>query len=377
MGRIAGVPLRFHWSAPLLIIVLAVGLGGGTLPEWAPNHSQGAYRAWAVAGALLLGASLIAHEGAHALVARRVGIKVKDVTVFALGGVTRMGQATTARDEGVIAAAGPLTSLVCGGVGLGAAVLTHDVAHWALVSAVLAWAGWANIALAAFNLVPAAPLDGGRVLQAVIWRARGDRERAARIAARCGQVAGALLVGAGLVEFFAGATAGLWLVLLGWFLSMAAVAEVRRSTLTESLRGLHASDAMRPVVTGQDWQTVERFLTETVPQAQGQPLYPVTDFDGRPSGVVAPLSLTTVPAARRAEVRIRDVAASLDRCVLASPDDLLTDLLDRSGTAGGGPILVLEDDRRLLGMITIQDLVELARRPGSAPRPPMAQGRRW
>jgi CBS domain-containing protein len=93
--------------------------------------------------------------------------------------------------------------------------------------------------------------------------------------------------------------------------------------------------------------------------------------------VVAPLSLTTVPAARRAEVRIRDVAASLDRCVLASPDDLLTDLLDRSGTAGGGPILVLEDDRRLLGMITIQDLVELARRPGSAPRPPMAQGRRW
>ncbi|WP_245771311.1 M50 family metallopeptidase [Actinacidiphila guanduensis] len=246
MGRIAGVPLRFHWSAPLLIIVLAVGLGGGTLPEWAPNHSQGAYRAWAVAGALLLGASLIAHEGAHALVARRVGIKVKDVTVFALGGVTRMGQATTARDEGVIAAAGPLTSLVCGGVGLGAAVLTHDVAHWALVSAVLAWAGWANIALAAFNLVPAAPLDGGRVLQAVIWRARGDRERAARIAARCGQVAGALLVGAGLVEFFAGATAGLWLVLLGWFLSMAAVAEVRRSTLTESLRGLHASDAMRP-----------------------------------------------------------------------------------------------------------------------------------
>ena len=369
LGRIGGVPLRIHWSAPVLIVFLSITLGGSTLPAWAPGHSGGAYKAWAVVGALLLAVTLVAHEGAHALVARRAKVEVKDVTVFALGGVTRMGSPRTARDEGFIAAAGPLTSLLLGGVSLGLAVLAHDVLHWSLPAAVLAWAAWANVVLAVFNLVPAAPLDGGRVLQAVIWRLRGDRDRAARISARCGQVVGALMVVGGWLEFLAGSAGGLWLALLGLFVSTAALAEARRSVLLEALRGVRAGDVMRPAVIGQDWQTVERALDETVPRAGGQPLLPLTDFDGRPSGVVPVNTLLTVPAARRAEIRVRQVAAPLSRCVLAAPDDRVTDLLEHAGAAAGGPILVLEDGR-IVGMITSQDIMTLTRRPRPSQRPP-------
>ncbi|WP_435133990.1 site-2 protease family protein [Actinacidiphila sp. bgisy144] len=366
LGRVAGVPLRVHWSAPLLIVILSVELASGVLPAWAPGHSHGIYDALAVVGALLLTVSLVAHEAAHALVARRAGVEVEDVTVFALGGVTRMGTAGKARDAGRIAAAGPLTSLLLGAVGLGAAALTGGVLHWTLPAALLAWTGWANVLLAGFNLIPAAPLDGGRVLQAVVWRLRGDREQAARIAARCGQVAGALMVAGGWLEFLTGGTAGLWLALVGLFVLLAAFSEVRRSMLFEAVRGLRASDAMRPAATGQDWQTVDRFVAETVPRAAGQPVVPVTDFDGRSSGVVTLAALRSVPPARREEVKVRDIAAPLDTCTLAGPDEQVTDVLDHAVTTAGRPILVMAD-RHVVGMITVEDLIALARR---RPHPP-------
>ncbi|BBB00146.1 putative peptidase [Actinacidiphila reveromycinica] len=370
--RIAGVPLRVHWSAPLLIVVLSLGLAGGVLPDWAPGHSGGTYNGLAVVGALLLLVSLVAHEAAHALVARRADVEVEDVTVFALGGVTRMGTAATARDAGRIAAAGPLTSLLLGGLGLGAAVLAGDVLHWTLVGALLAWTGWANVLLAGFNLVPAAPLDGGRVLQAVVWRLRGDREKAARVAARCGQVAGGLMIAGGWVRFLAGGASGLWLALIGLFVLMAASSELRRSVLFEAVRGLRAADAMRPVATGQDWQTVDRFVAETLPRAAGQPVVPVTDFDGRPSGVVALPALRRVPAAKRGEVRVRAIAAPLESCTLAGPDDQVTDILDHAVTTAGRPILVLAD-RRVVGMITAEDIVGFTRRRRPPVWPPTAR----
>lgn len=371
LGRIAGVPLRVHWTAPLLIVVLSFGLAGGVLPAWAPGHSRAAYDALAVAGALLLTVSLVAHEAAHALAARRARVEVKDVTVFALGGVTRMGSATTSRSAGWIAAVGPLVSLFLGGLGLGAAVVAGDVLHWRLAAALLAWIGWANVLLAGFNLIPAAPLDGGRVLQAVIWRVRGDRERAARIAARCGQVAGVLMIVGGWFEFLAGGSGGVWLALVGLFVLMAAFAEVRRSVLYEAVRGMRAADAMRPVATGQDWQTVSRFLTETMPRAAGQAVVPLTDLDGRPSGVVTVPSLRAVPLARREEVRVRDVALPLDSCTLAEPDEQVTDILDHAVTTAGRPILVMAD-RQVVGMITGEDIVALTRRPRPTGRPPSA-----
>lgn len=368
LGRIAGVPLRLHWSAPLLVAVLAYGLGAGVLPDWAPGHSGAAYGMWAVAGAVLLTLGLLAHEAAHALVARRAGIAVKDVTVFALGGVTRMGSAATARTAGLVAAVGPLTSALLGGVLLAAAAGAAAAPHGTLPAAVLAWSGWANLLLAAFNLLPAAPLDGGRILQAVIWRLRGDRDRAARAAGRCGQVAGALMVAGGWLEFLAGRGAGLWLALLGLFVATAAGAEVRRSALAEAVRGVRVGDAMRPAVTGQDWQTVERFLADTAPSAAGQPVVPVTDLDGRPTGVVEPAALRGALTGRAADVRVRDLATSLGSCTLAGPDEQVAEVLERGVLTAARPVLVLADGR-VVGMVTVQDVLGLMQ-GGRGPRPP-------
>ncbi|MFI0938452.1 site-2 protease family protein [Streptomyces sp. NPDC021020] len=368
LGRIAGVPLRLHWTAPLLVAVLAYGLAAGVLPDWAPGHSGTAYGLWAVGGALLLTLSLLAHEAAHALVARRSGVDVKDVTVFALGGVTRMGTATTPRTAGLIAAVGPLTSALLGGVFLAAAVGVDAAPHGLLPAAVLAWSGWANILLAAFNLLPASPLDGGRILQAVVWRLRGDRDRATRVAGRCGQVAGALMVVGGWLEFLAGSGSGLWLALLGLFVVAAAGAEVRRSALAEAVRGVRVRDVMRPAVTGQDWQTVDRFLADTAPGAAGQPVVPVTDLDGRPTGVVEPAALRAGLAGRTAQVRVRDLAAPLAGCTLAAPDEQVGEVLEHGVLTAGRPILVLSDGR-VAGMVTAQDVLGLVRR-GKHPHPP-------
>ncbi len=169
LGRIFGVPLRIHWSAPLLVFLLSSGLASQTLPAWAPGQSDAVYTAAGLIGALLLMGSLLAHEAAHAVTARRAGIDVQDVTVWGLGGVTRIGRARTAGVQFRVAASGPLTSLVLGGLGVAAALGTQDALHWAVLSAVLLWTGWANLLLGVFNLLPAAPLDGGRVLQAVLW----------------------------------------------------------------------------------------------------------------------------------------------------------------------------------------------------------------
>lgn len=364
IGRVAGVPLRLHWSAPLLVVVLSMGLAGSVLPAWAPGHSASSYRLWAVAGALLLMASLIAHEGGHALVARRSKIAVKDVTVFALGGVTRMASATTAGSQGRVAGVGPVISLVLGGVCLGGSVLAGDVLHWPLPGGVLAWGGWTNILLAVFNLLPAAPLDGGRVLQALIWRVRGDRERAAQASGRCGQVMGTVIMAGGLFEFLRGIGSGLWLGLIGLFVVVVASAEVRRAQLFESLRGLPVAAAMRPVITGQEWQSVDRFLTETAWHAGDQPIIPVTDLDGHPSGYVTAPVLHAVPEARRPTIRVRDVAMPLERCVLAEPKEEITDVLERAAMSPSAPVLVV-NQQHVVGMVTGADLA----RARSGPSP--------
>jgi len=150
-----------------------------------------------------------------------------------------------------------------------------------------------------FNLLPAAPLDGGRVLQAAIWWRRGDRERAERIAGRTGQLAGTLMIVAGWVELTHGASAGLWLMLVGLFVSVSALAEVRRSILETALRGVLVAEAMSaPVVTGPDWLTVDRFLEDIATKGHHSAI-PLLDFDGQPSGIVDLRQLSAVATRAR------------------------------------------------------------------------------
>jgi Zn-dependent protease len=228
LGRIAGVDVGLHWSVLLIGGFLAVGLARRRFPAHAPGYSTAEYVAAAGVAALVFLAYVLAHELSHALVARREDIGVDGITLWVLGGVTRItSDATTPRAELAIAGAGPLTSLVLGVVMVVTAVVFDAGAVSPLLVAVLSWLGVVNIVIAVFNALPGAPLDGGRLLHAFVWSRHGDRQRATRVASRAGSALGTILIGSGLVELAWGTAggAGVWLAFIGWFLLTGARAE--------------------------------------------------------------------------------------------------------------------------------------------------------
>jgi Zn-dependent protease len=205
-------------------------------PRADPHLSRATYAAMGIVSAFLYLASILLHELGHALQARRAGVETDGITLWLLGGVSRFrGGFTTPGAEFRTAAAGPLVSLVLGGLFVG---LAQAVRSPVAVGAVAAWLGYMNLILFVFNILPALPLDGGRVFHAVLWRASGDRARATRIAAAIGRAFGYLLVAGGLALLFLARDTwgGVWLALIGWFLSQAAGAEARQAPRLSSPR---------------------------------------------------------------------------------------------------------------------------------------------
>ncbi len=362
LGQVVGVPLRMHWSVPLLVVLFAYGLGRRTLPVWTPGRPAVVYAVAGVAGAALLMGSLVLHETAHAATARRQQISVEDVTLWALGGMTRMGRPKTAAAAFLVAIVGPLTSLVLGGAALGAGIGLHVLGGWAEIPAVvLLWLGWANLFLGLFNLLPAVPLDGGRVLQALLWWRMKDRDRADLTASRGGQVTGVLMAGAGWVLLLRGAPVGLWIVFLGLFVAVVAGAERRQAGLHSALRGIQVGEAMTaPVATGADWLTIQQFIDEVAVHSRHSAV-PLIDFEGRPSGIVQIRRLAGVPADARASLRVREVAVPLSQCAVAAPDDQLAEALDRVSLRTGMRILVV-DAGHLVGIVTGKDVSRMMQR---------------
>ncbi|MET7904189.1 site-2 protease family protein [Streptomyces sp. NPDC005355] len=359
VGQLLGVPLRMHWSVPVLVVLLAYGLGRQTLPAWTPGRTAAVYAVASAVGAVLLMASLLLHEAAHAVTARRKGVSVEDVTLWALGGMTRMGRPRTAGVAFWVAISGPLTSLVIGGAAVGAGIGVNALAGWGVPAAVLVWLGWANLLLGVFNLLPAAPLDGGRVVQALLWWRTGDRERAERAAGRSGQIFGIAMIAFGWISFLRGNGGGLWLSLIGLFMVIVANAERQRAGINTALRGVRVGDAMSaPVATGADWLTVGRFIDEVAAHSRHSAM-PLLDFEGRPSGVVQLRTLAAVPAQEREAHRVRDVATPLSRCTIAEADDLLSEVLEQARPGGRGmPVLVM-DHGHLDGIVTMHDVTRL------------------
>jgi len=193
-----------HWTVVVIAALFTDMLAVGWLPAVIPHQSAGLYWAVAVAGAVLFIAALAAHEIAHAIVARRRGVQVRSITLWALGGIAELaGEPPTARADVQIALAGPATSLAAGIVFGGAAILDRSWHGPAVVTAALAWLSVMNVALALFNLLPGAPLDGGRILRGLLWKRSGDRQRASRTAARSGQVLGIGISAIGVLELLA------------------------------------------------------------------------------------------------------------------------------------------------------------------------------
>jgi Zn-dependent protease len=366
-GRIAGIPVGASWSALLIAALIAWSLAGRLLPAQAPGLAPAAYWLAGAAGAGLFLGSLLAHEIGHALVARRVGLRVRGITLWLLGGVAQLeDEPASPRDELRVAIVGPAVSLALAvGFGLAAAALAAAGGP-AVVVAVTAWLAVGNAALALFNLLPAAPLDGGRVLRGLLWRRHGSRVRASVTATRAGVWVGAALVVYGLLGSFTGWGFGsLWTALVGWFLVTAARQERDHALLGHGLGALRADQVMTSApAAAPAWFTVDAFLRNYLQPWQAAVL-PLRTFDGRPAGVVTAAALYAVPADRRHIVRAGDVAIPVADLVLVAPDQPVADLATR--LAGGRTVAAVVAGGQLLGLITQADLAN-ATAPGERPR---------
>lgn len=359
LGRIAGFPVNVNWSV-LVILWLFTWSLASTLPTTAAGYSTGAYWVAGACGATVLLASLLAHELAHAIVARRAGVKVLDVTLWLVGGVTRLGgQAKTPRTAFRIAVAGPATSLLLGAffAGAGVGLRTLGVGH--IVIGVAWWLAGINTLLGVFNLLPGTPLDGGQVLRAWLWRRHGDPTRAAIGAARAGRTLAFVLIAFGLLEFLAGAmVAGVWLAFIGWFIFTAAHSDEAQILSRNALAGVRVGAAMTAHPrTAPAWITVQDFI-ERYLLGDRHSAYPVEDPNGSISGLITLAQLRQVEPRNRSTTLVGEIAMPLSRVPVATQDEPVTALLERLASAESNRALVV-DAGRVVGIITASDLTRL------------------
>ncbi|MFG3298830.1 site-2 protease family protein [Micromonospora chersina] len=362
LGRIAGVPVGVNWSVLVIFLLIAWALSASQFPRAYPGHSAVAYVAAGLAAAVVFFLGLLAHEVAHAVVAKRNGIEVEGITLWLFGGVSELkGEARDPGAELRIAGVGPLVSLIIGlFFGAIALLLALAGAHGLLLGA-LSWLAGINVLLAIFNVLPAAPLDGGRLLRAAVWKATGDRTKASVVAARAGWVLGALLIGLGLWQFLAGSgVGGLWLALIGWFLIGAAGMEERQARMGSALRGIRVAEVMTPQPQSASGEMTVADFVDHYLFAYRHSALPLTE-EGRPVGLVTLDRVRGIPADRRASTTLAEVSCRADELVLANPDEQLTDLLPRLSQCADGRALVVTD-QRLVGIVSPSDISRAVQR---------------
>lgn len=362
LGRIAGVPVGVNWSVLVIFGLIAWGLSVNLFPAAYPGHPVWAYAVAGGSAAVVFFLGLLAHEISHAVIAMRNGLSVKGITLWLLGGVAELqGEARDPGAELRISGIGPLVSLAIGVVFGGIAVGLALIGEQGLIFGAFAWLSGINIVLAVFNVLPAAPLDGGRLLRAALWKWRGDRTWAAIAAARAGRFFGGVLIAIGLLQFLTGAAiGGLWLVLIGWFLIGAAAAEEQQARMGVALTGVRVGDVMTaqpqtvtPNVTVADF--VDHYLF-----AYRHSTLPLTE-DGHAVGLVTLNRIRQVPAGQRGATALREVACPPDELVLASPEEPLVDLLPRLSECADGRALVVSDGR-LVGIVSPSDISRAVQR---------------
>jgi Zn-dependent protease len=363
LGRIGGIRIGANWSVLIIAWLIAFGLAVSALPELSPGYPTGLYWTAAIGAALAFFAALLAHEMAHALTARAAGLPVEGITLWALGGVSKLGgDAPDARTELRIAVVGPLTSLGLGGVFFATTVLGAALGLPDLLVTTLGWLATINVVLGLFNLMPAFPLDGGRVLRAALWRWHGDRLRATRAASMAGRVFGYALVGIGVVAFMSGYVVdGLWSVMLGWFVLSIARAELAQVEQHELLRGVTVGDVMTrdPFSVPPDidvQQLLDRYVL-----THRYSSYPVVDPDGRFLGLATLDSIRRVPADRRVHTHVLAAAYPADEVVQVPPEALLEAVLPRLASTRVGRMVVVHDGR-LVGLVSHTDVVSCLER---------------
>ena len=348
--RIAGIEVRIDPSWFLIFLLIAWSLSAGYFPHVLPDQSLAGYWIAGVLAALLFFASVLLHEFAHSLVARAYGFDVPTITLFLFGGASQMArEPDRPGQEFWIAIVGPLTSFALGALFF---ALSGVVTAPPLVARVVVYLGWINVALGVFNLLPGMPLDGGRVLRAVVWRWTGSRRRASRVASLAGQGLGLGLVALGAVQLFSGALlGGVWLILIGLFARSLAVASHQSTLLRHLLDGVAVEDAMvREVISVPPDLRVSSLVDDYV-VGHGHRAFPVI-AGGRVLGIVSVESVRRIPASHRMEARVSECTEPIGDAARVSPDVPLLDALQAMERSNAERLLVFDARGHLAGLLT-------------------------
>ena len=376
--RIAGIEIMVDWSLLIIFALIVMGLGSGVFPQWHPHWSASTAWLTAVVAAVLFFVSVLLHELSHALVGRINGIEVKRITLFVFGGMAQMEHEPGRwRSELWMAIVGPLTSLLIGVVCLYGGTFGHSAADiqgarglQRLLAAaspgetLLLWLGQVNVLLALFNLVPAFPLDGGRVLRALMWGATHDLRRATRWASSLGQAFAWLLIGAGIAMVLGlsvpilggGLINGLWLAFIGWFLNNAALMSYRQLLTREMLQDVHIARLMLTHFETVPPQLPVETLVEGYMLRSDQRAFPVVDGDGQFLGLVCQRDIERLSAEQRRTMSARDAMKPAAQLVVARPGDDALDVLNVLAQHDINQIPVIESGH-VIGLLRRADIL--------------------
>jgi Zn-dependent protease/CBS domain-containing protein len=356
LGSIAGIEIRIDYSWFVIFFLILWTLTRGVFPATYPGQDSFVYLCMGAAGALLVFASLIAHELSHSIVSRSRGLPVEGITLFIFGGMARAsGEFKTPYDEFVVAGVGPLSSFVIAAVFW---LISWAGAQWGLPAAVLAVASYLaliNVVLAVFNLVPGFPLDGGRILRSFVWWRTGDLRRATKVATNGGRIFGFFIVVMGLLNLFGGnVVGGLWLVLIGWFIRFAAGTSYSQHVLNEALQDVRAQDVMTPhphVVRPE--VTLQAFIDEHVLDGLHHS-YPVLR-GSTPIGLVTLQLVRQVPRKDWPVRTVDETMLPIGPELVVAPEARMTEALNKLSRSPAQRVLVVHEGI-VLGMITHTDV---------------------
>jgi Zn-dependent protease/CBS domain-containing protein len=358
LGKVFGIEIGLHYSWFVIAILIVTSL-------YAEFHKSNA--AWgdrvilamAVATGLLFFASLLLHELSHSVFARSHGIPVKEITLFALGGVSQLEkEPATATIEFWMAFAGPLTSAGIGLICLLARLAAGPASE--PLNAMLSWLGYINFALAGFNMIPGYPLDGGRMLRAILWWKTGEMDRATRMAAKVGQGVGLLFIIWGIYQFFGGAgVGGLWISFIGWFLLTAAGESVARVGIVHAFEGVTAGDVMASDCPALDGNlNIEHFVHNELLRT-GRRCFVITQ-NGRIAGLLTPHEVKEIDRARWPYTTLSDVMRPLEDLHTVPPETPLKNALEIMGKEDLNQLPVMTDGH-LAGILSRAQILDYLR----------------
>ena len=360
LGKLFGIEIGLHYSWFLIALLITMSLGS----QFQESHAEwGTSVIWALAAltAILFFVTLLAHEMSHALVARSRGLTTRAITLFALGGVAQIEkEPEDAKTEFLVGIVGPLSSAVIGLVSLGIA--------WGLgwrvgampetpVRAMFVWLGYINLSLAAFNMIPGYPLDGGRILRSVLWLASRDAVRATQRAAAVGKVIALLFIALGIFRFFGGAGfGGLWIAFIGWFLLQAATASASSVALTAGLKGVRVSDVMTADCVMLDGNLNVGEFVEGYLLRSGKRCF-VVEQNGEVAGLVTPHEIKELERARWPYTTLSDIMRPLDQLHTVAPTTSVMEALETMGRDDVNQLPVVSGNH-LDGIITRANVLQ-------------------